>query len=960
MKKCTAGALAALMVSRTRKFIALFCVAGAVLSAHQTFAQTVYVGNNLTLNPQVTYLPDGVAPLVILGEYNSSEPLAGASPATTLPTGTVQDVKFYADAGEKYSFTLYALQWLWTWNGEQCFEVMASQSFSGTASQAGVQKLAVQNFPVNSGFLLGFAGTGPVYPQTGNDAMNSDATYESSSSPGNYAATAPGGPTTTFTVATNASPDNSNYEYIPNTHQNRGRSYAIGVDVAPTQTVLYDSGAGFPTLNAAPTALAGQGAPAQGVWQCSDSYSPNAAYVVGAPWNNTVKLFGPWVNSAPGVDGSWSSFTLPLPNGSYNPLAQTPQIVTITADVCMNLGPSASRDGDIQGWVELNDQKGSSFGAMGVNSKGHAFGWIGAELITAPATCTNTYHVLRADLNFSTRQITYFLDGASFASGSLETYASTLVGSVGIGLQGGLNPMDSNFLIDNLKVVAHPALNNSCSIKITKAGASNEQGHWGDAPGVGTPGLPTVGENYGTYVNYTVTGTPNQPYYRLKYTLGNATYYSQWYPTQTGTFAYNFSWGLNVDGPMAWSVTIDPDSVTGSSTPANMTTNGTYVPTPPSQPVVLYDTVAMDAIEHGDLTLPAGSPDTDLWMLFGYPTSHGAQSIVSVTTPANTPIYYTPPYLAPVCFVNIGTTGAGTYGATISCIANVSSMKVNPDALRKTTWEQMSALPAGITQWVTTDDTGEANSAAVSAFVRQYLPADYKTTMTPYDTARALHRAVMRSVIWYYPPEYRDPVNVLATHHTDCGGFAALMTAALRNAGIPARCIPGFWSGDSWKNNSSWHVRAEFYLPSAGWLLADADLGGACDPTANYDPDFCFAPDGNDFIAMDVGAHNMSSPITGNFGGLQGPAGPAGLACDWNQYLQPLATLEDPQVSGNLFNLTVANMPWEGTVSILRASNPSQAPTAWPAIATEDATGNDWDFSCPVSGVDLFSVRQEP
>jgi hypothetical protein len=183
-----------------------------------------YIGNSLTQSGYEN--SDGDPPLVILGEYNPAGPLGTSK--ITLPSGTVQDVKFY---GGNYNFTLYALSLVAAGPGanEQTFVVTATNSFSGTASP-GIQTLPVTNFKVTKGQLLAFAGVGPYYPQTSNDAVNSDAAYESSSDPNSYKATAPGGPGTKFVVGLN--PDASAaYEYIPDSFGNQGRTYAIGVDV---------------------------------------------------------------------------------------------------------------------------------------------------------------------------------------------------------------------------------------------------------------------------------------------------------------------------------------------------------------------------------------------------------------------------------------------------------------------------------------------------------------------------------------------------------------------------------------------------------------------------------------------------------------------------------------------------------------------------------------------------------
>jgi hypothetical protein len=86
---------------RCQFLVALVLPAVTLLTSRWAQAQTVYIGNSLTVTNGA---PDGGAALVILGQYSTAGPLAASS--VTLPTGVIQDVKFY---GRDYDFTLYAL-----------------------------------------------------------------------------------------------------------------------------------------------------------------------------------------------------------------------------------------------------------------------------------------------------------------------------------------------------------------------------------------------------------------------------------------------------------------------------------------------------------------------------------------------------------------------------------------------------------------------------------------------------------------------------------------------------------------------------------------------------------------------------------------------------------------------------------------------------------------------------------
>jgi hypothetical protein len=210
---------------RNAAVIVAFAVAST--AAH---AGSVYVGNPLSSTGEA----DSSAPFVILGEYDASGPLASSS--ITLPTGIVQDVKFY---GGNYDFTLYALSLV---SGgpnpnEQTFKVTAAETFSGSASP-GIQTLAVTGFSVSAGELLGFAGIGPFYPQVPNDALNSDAAYASG---GSFFTATP--PTLNQTLSVGLFGDSaSTYTYINDFFGNQGRTYSIGVDVSTSAAGVPDSG----------------------------------------------------------------------------------------------------------------------------------------------------------------------------------------------------------------------------------------------------------------------------------------------------------------------------------------------------------------------------------------------------------------------------------------------------------------------------------------------------------------------------------------------------------------------------------------------------------------------------------------------------------------------------------------------------------------------------------------------
>jgi hypothetical protein len=396
-------------------------------------------------------------------------------------------------------------------------------------------------------------------------------------------------------------------------------------------------------------------------------------------------------------------------------------------------------------------------------------------------------------------------------------------------------------------------------------------------------------------------------------------------------------------------VTLDPDGISGSTNIAGMTASGTFTPTPPSTPLELYNPVMVGGTEEWEANFEPGSGTiSDLYVVFGSPTTHGAQNVISVNGPDEGTSIITAPYGVPVRAVGWTNLLAGSFRKSESFTAQLNAMRVNPTLLRTNTWAQMSALPSDITAWLAADPLCQSTSPVISNFVQLYLPTNYKTTMTPYDTARVLHGAVMRSLIYLEPPPFPDATNCLQAGLADCGGYAALLTAALRDAGIPARRIAGFWVGDCWQNDSQWHVRTEYYLPDTGWLITDSCVGNEADPTGMFSWDFSFVPDANDYFAMDVGDQHIL-PYD-NFNQLQLPNWLWYCCATYNSgasrsYLQPLASVSVANVAGGNLNILVTNAPSLGTVVLQSSTNL----TDWKTVATNAATGDPLTYSFPTT-----------
>jgi hypothetical protein len=714
-------------------------------------------------------------------------------------------------------------------------------------------------------------------------------------------------------------------------------------------TTLYDSGFCFPGLTNA--ALIGQGG-----WENDLSYSFDAAQVVSCPVGKMVELFGPFVEE--GSPNFYNSEVI-QPLSNYDPVASGTPIVSVRAETCMNLGPATGAANYVFAFLVLNDQNGTPFETIGIDKNGVVFGQnfnSPNQVVTAPNNGTNGFHILRADLNFSTRQVTFYMDGSAMGSMPFNPSSSTQIGSVALVLQSS-NPIDSNFFADDVTVTAASAEipTGGCALSITGAGTCLSDG---------TPGTPNVGDLYGLYVNYNVTGTPYQPF-RIKFTIGNVVWYSDDQIVTAGHWTFDFFWWVSLDGTMPWSITLDPDGVSGSTNLANMTASGTFTPTPPTVPLQLYNQVTVCGTQEPHFSYQTGSGTLYYQhIVFGSPTSHGGQQVLSVTGPSNVASTITAPYGVPVFVVNYTNVPAGVFQPSESFIAQLSSMRVNPALMETNTWAGMSALPTNITQWLAPDRMCQSTSPAISNFDNLYLPASYKTTMTPYETARALQKAVARCLVYTEPPPYADATNSLQAGAGDCGCYAALLTAALRCAGIPARRIAGFWESDTWANYPNWHVRTESYFPNTGWVITDSCEENNADPTGLYSWDFCFTPDANFFFAMDVGDQHILPYY--NFNDLEAPGwwwdGSATFLSDTaDTYLQPRCVVTPVNLAGTSCNFTITNLPFAGTVSLLGSTNLVD----WSTLSTTNAAdissiSLDYSFSMKNKPVRFFRSVQSP
>jgi len=362
--------------------------------------------------------------------------------------------------------------------------------------------------------------------------------------------------------------------------------------------------------------------------------------------------------------------------------------------------------------------------------------------------------------------------------------------------------------------------------------------------------LPHVGEIYPLYIQLNVTGTA-QPFDLVLEMGAQTTTYSITNSLKTGAgYWWWFPFNSNLDGSIPWKITVDPNNSSGNTNISN-TISGTFSPIPPSTAVYTYNTNFVKASETNILNFQAGSGTiNNLAIMMGSPPDLPTQIMLSTNLPPNAQVITTASQGIKVCQISYTNVLAQTFTNTESFTAKLSSLAVNSSLLKQITWSQLqNGIDASLLPFTQPSALVQSTDPQISAFVTSHLTSNYQATLSPYEAARELHKAVAGYMSYNGITFFGlSALDGLKSKQGGCGNYATLLTACLRNIGIPAKLISGFRLGEN-----AFHVRVEFYLPSAGWIIADACDCNSVDPTGSYAYYFGNVDNANQFFAIDSG-----------------------------------------------------------------------------------------------------------
>lgn len=369
---------------------------------------------------------------------------------------------------------------------------------------------------------------------------------------------------------------------------------------------------------------------------------------------------------------------------------------------------------------------------------------------------------------------------------------------------------------------------------------------------------PKFGETYYLRITWAVTGTPSAPF-SILFKMAGETYKWTGLNTGQGSGYYGLAgFNMPLDGPIPWSITLDPDHTSGDTNLSNNVIGGTMTPTPPLKALEYFNPKVHVGSETTTVPWYVGGKVTSGFTVMGRPVTDSFQVVNRVTGPVGSTVVKTPndgDYVFKTPRSNyVPTASSNEWKDSVNFTVTVSGARTNIASLRGVTWAKEALAPTTVTPYLKPDLMCQSTNPSILAYVKSVLPSTYKTTMSPYDAAKAIYMAVVKRTV-YQTPATQDSVTTLSIKKGDCGSFTNLVSACLRSIGIPSRANTGFWIG-----SDQWHVKGEFYLTGIGWIPFDASESRLLDTSGTYP--YYFGSDGslNNFCAVGRGDDHTLSP----------------------------------------------------------------------------------------------------
>ena len=368
--------------------------------------------------------------------------------------------------------------------------------------------------------------------------------------------------------------------------------------------------------------------------------------------------------------------------------------------------------------------------------------------------------------------------------------------------------------------------------------------------------LPHVGDPYTIRVDYVVRGWPASKF-RVHFSIANQ---EGDYRDLTAKDGDSFTWIWTAisgfDGPLPWSVEVDPDGVTGDSDVSNNSYAGTFEPIYPEVGIEYYDPKVYDASQTFWVDFEPGQGVVhSLIAWFGKPTTEGFQTVLSSTPPPGAQEVRTEPFGQPVWEWRRKDFAPNSFTLVHRFQISVSKSRVNPYILRRVRWSDYENLPAEIEPYLNDETENQPYAEEISQFVRSVLPESEEASVAPYDAARTLFTAVIRRLKSKKTGAKKS--GLLDSDREDCGHYANVYVSCVRAIGIPARLDAGCWTNAD--DGHGWHVWCEVYFPGHGWMLCDPSEASNCDKTGQYAADFGYVPNGNVRCAITRGGDHRTS-----------------------------------------------------------------------------------------------------